>query len=83
VTPPRSGQDDQPFPTTNLTAHDNNFEPMVEILSGQIKGQDLAPYEIKYPSSLISIVKFDIKTGVVVYELVKQLSLIIVADLHY
>jgi hypothetical protein len=30
-----------------------------------------------------SIAKFDIKTGVVVYKLVKQLSLIIVADLHY
>ena len=30
-----------------------------------------------------SIVKFDIKTGVVVNELVKQLSLIIVADLYY
>jgi hypothetical protein len=29
------------------------------------------------------IAKFDIKTGVVVYELVKQLSLIIVADLRY
>jgi hypothetical protein len=29
-----------------------------------------------------SIAKFDIKTGVVVYELVKQLSLIIVADLR-
>jgi hypothetical protein len=30
-----------------------------------------------------SIAKFDIKTGVVVYELVKQLSLIIIADLRY
>ena len=30
-----------------------------------------------------SIAKFDIKTEVVVYELVKQLSLIIVADLRY
>ena len=30
-----------------------------------------------------SIVKFDIKTGVIVYELMKQLSLIIVADLCY
>jgi len=30
-----------------------------------------------------SMSKFDIKTGVVVYELVKQLSLIIVADLRY
>ena len=30
-----------------------------------------------------SIVKFNIKTGVVIYELVKQLSLIIVADLRY
>jgi len=29
------------------------------------------------------IAKFDIKTGVVVYELVKQLSLMIVADLRY
>jgi hypothetical protein len=29
------------------------------------------------------IAKFDIKTRVVVYELVKQLSLIIVADLRY
>ena len=30
-----------------------------------------------------SIAKFDIKTGVVVYKLVKQLSLIIVAELRY
>jgi DNA-binding CsgD family transcriptional regulator len=30
-----------------------------------------------------SIAKFDIKTRVVVYALVKQLSLIIVVDLHY
>ena len=30
-----------------------------------------------------SIAKFDIKTEVVVYELVKQLSLIIEADLRY
>jgi hypothetical protein len=30
-----------------------------------------------------SIAKFAIKTGVVIYELVKQLSLIIVADLCY
>jgi len=30
-----------------------------------------------------SIAKFNIKTGVVIYELVKQLSLIIVAELHY
>jgi hypothetical protein len=30
-----------------------------------------------------SITKFDIKIGVVVYKLVKQLSLIIVADLRY
>jgi hypothetical protein len=30
-----------------------------------------------------SIAKFNIKTGVVIYELVKQLSLIIVAELRY
>jgi DNA-binding CsgD family transcriptional regulator len=30
-----------------------------------------------------SIAKFDIKNRVVIYELVKQLSLIIVADLRY
>jgi len=34
VTPPQSNQSDQPFPATNLTAHDNHFKPTVGILSG-------------------------------------------------
>jgi len=39
-----------PF-ATKLTAHDSQFELTVRILPGRINGQNLAPYETKYPSS--------------------------------
>jgi len=34
VIPPQSDQPGQPFPATNLTAHDNHFKPSVGILPG-------------------------------------------------
>jgi hypothetical protein len=40
-----------PFATTNLTAHDSYFEPIIGILPGRIKGQYLTPVKKKYPSS--------------------------------
>jgi hypothetical protein len=39
------------FQLTNLIAHDDHLEPMIEILQGRIKSQDLAPLKAKGPSS--------------------------------
>jgi hypothetical protein len=36
---------------TILIVHDGYFEPTIRILSGRIKGQDLALVMTKYPSS--------------------------------
>jgi hypothetical protein len=52
VTSLQSGQLDQSFLVIKLAAHDNYFEATVVILSGRTKGQDLTPYEIKFPSSI-------------------------------
>ena len=51
MTSPQSDQPDQPFPATNLTAHDDYFEQTIEILPHRTKGQDLVQVETKCPSS--------------------------------
>jgi len=41
----------RPVPSiVTLLDHDGNFEPMVGIISSQIKSQDLTPLKIKCPS---------------------------------
>jgi hypothetical protein len=39
-----------PLSVANLTANDSHFEPMIEILLGRIKCQDLALVKTKRPS---------------------------------
>jgi len=51
VAPPQMANPTSLFATTNLTAHDSYFEPIIGILPGRIKGQYLTPVKMKYPSS--------------------------------
>jgi len=52
MVPPSSGQLRQPL-VANLSGHDNNFEPTVEILPVQINGQYWFSKETKCHSSTL------------------------------